>query len=361
MGALAEDMVGKVNDRSLAPLSAAKLLMNTFYQSCGAAAKIPYDTTLNGEMRGYEMIPHPFNGGRESRVKDLKAAQKSQYYLDCKSVSKPAPKCKNLCATPPSYLWGGKGIYKQSAEGIVLDLFHSESSIEKLSGHPGLDCSGFINATFATAGLRIDPELSPAKAADTVGAKAFMSFHNCFSPVTPRKANFFHPGDVIAWKKHIVMVDSSGIDPFALASIHSVEDCNDSNLDPAKFNLVVINSRGGIDPPDEKSRNIEEENPQVGVIYRKNEKQITGVGVGISRIKFGDFILSYPVEVLELAKSACFANFGEDLPLNNIKIIRHKLADPSVSVNAELDDSCRLQPEERITLEGKKCLEKCAI
>lgn len=155
---------------TLSPSDAADLLMNTFYQNCDAADLPPYLLLKHGEMRGYSLKRHPWNGGSASQVVDLTKAVESQYYLQCPQNSK-RKFCTDFCKTPPTYIWGGKGTYKKNGE---LNLFTNENSIEKISKHPGIDCSGYINAVFAIAGLKVRTDMKASKVASTTPAEWFM-------------------------------------------------------------------------------------------------------------------------------------------------------------------------------------------
>lgn len=52
----------------LNPKDAADIVINTFYQNCEAADLPPYRVLERGEMRGYQLEKHPWNGGSASKI-----------------------------------------------------------------------------------------------------------------------------------------------------------------------------------------------------------------------------------------------------------------------------------------------------
>lgn len=333
----------------LRPKDAADIVINTFYQNCEAANLPPYDILERGEMRGYELRKHPWNGGSASNVTSKSLAQSSQYYIQCPGQARPS--CLDLCKEPPTYLWGGKGVYSNEGE---LDLFRNEGSIQKLAEHPGIDCSGFVNAVFATAGLKVRLDMNAKEVAANVPASWYMRPSQCFKEVNANEG--FKSGDIISWRKHLVMIDNTSRDPFSLKDIDHIDKCSSRYLDPLKFNLVVSNSVGGVNDVN-RDGTFSTEDLHGEDNLKSLNVPITGVGVGVSKIPFGHLALKYPTEVMELAKNACYAKFGKSFRMNNINVTRHVLADEEPMPASH---ECMEDVNSRTHLKGLKCLsENC--
>lgn len=334
----------------LHPKDAADIVMNTFYQNCEAADLPPYRVLERGEMRGYELEKHPWNGGSASKIVNRQEALNSQYYIDC--PQRPKRACRNLCEQPPTYIWGGKGVYQNNGE---IDLFRNEGSIQQIANHPGIDCSGFVNASFAMAGLKVRPDKSPAEVAFGTPARWFMNPSQCFEQVDIGQP--FKPGDVISWRKHLVMVDNCSDDPFKLKRLTDVSQCTSAYLDPLSFELVVSNSVGGVNDVNRDKRFSPADLYGDDSIKSVNVP-ITGVGVGVSKIPFGDLALKYPTEIMELAKAACYAKFGRRIEHSKINVTRHVLAGKNPMPARH---SCLEPIDTRSKLKGLECLtENCS-
>lgn len=326
-------------------------VFNTYYQSCDAAGKAPYQIFEQGEMRGYSLQKHPDPDftGKVPRLDDVRLAQDSQYYLSCGSHKKVQAGCRDLCATPPTYIWGGKGIYSKNGPSFNVDPFSNHVDIENIAHHPGIDCSGYVNLIFANAGLRVQPGKPFDYVATNTGARFFMTASECFKSVVANPENtnsidFLQPGDVVAWAGHVLMVDNLGRDPFGLKDIESVKDCNNQNLKPSSFTLVMSNAVGSIiDAPKDNLNGVD-------------ITKLSGVGIGVSKWPLNQYIFRRPVEVMELAKIACYAKFGQVLPFKSTNILRHIRAN---ELSTAADDVCVARKEEQIHLEGKECLASC--
>ncbi len=331
------------------PKDAADIVMNTFYQNCEASSLPPYNILKLGEMRGYQLEKHPWNGGSVSKVVNHKEALNSQYYINCPHEDRKA--CINLCAQPPTYIWGGKGVYEKNG---TLDLFSNDKSIQEIAHHPGIDCSGFINAVFAVSGLKVRPDMSPSKVAFTTDAKWFMKPGKCFESVpidTP-----FKPGDIISWEKHVVMVDQCAKDPFGLAKLKDVSQCTSEYLDPLNFKLIVSNSVGGVNDINQDGT-FTPADLHGGPFERYANIPITGVGIGVSKVSFGQLALKYPTEIMELAKAACYAKFNKPFKHSKINVTRHILSNKKPMPSSS---PCMENLVEKPKLKGLECiLENC--
>jgi len=331
----------------LDPKVASDILINTFYQNCDASKLPPYDILQRGEMQGYKLEKHPWNGGSASKIVDKDAAKNSQYYVNCQEKAKEG--CKNLCDTPPTYIWGGKGKYSKEGE---VDIFENENSIEKIAKHPGIDCSGFVNAIFAMSGLKVRTDMKTREVAAKTPARWFMNESTCFERVDA--GSELKPGDVIAWKKHIVMVDKVTPDPFGIDHIKSHKDCKSKNIDPLKIKLVVSNSLGGIND-ENKDKKFDSSDLFGDETVKSTNVPLTGVGIGVSKVPLGHLAMKYPSQIMELAKTACLAKFGKSGKRSKIQVTRHKLAGKKDMPNSH---ACLEKMEDRVKVKGVECLTK---
>lgn len=333
------------------PKDASDIFINNFYQNCEAASLPPYDFFKEGEMEGYRLRKHAYNGGSASEVVDLRKAQLSQYYTNCDED--PKKSCIDICETPPTYIWGGKGMYDSDGE---FDTFRNDSSIQSLAHHPGIDCSGFVTGVFALAGLKVRTDMPTKKTAFNTPARFWMNTppQSCFKRVLHNEG--FEPGDVISWRKHVVMIDQMGPDPFNLAGIDDPSQCTSEYINPLSFKIIVSNSVGGVNDTDGNGHFTADDLYGDGSV-KSIDVPITGVGVGVSKVPLGQLALKYPTEIMELGKSACLAKFENYIDWKKIHVMRHKLA----NVNPRpAEHECLEKPKDRIKMKGLECLiENC--
>jgi hypothetical protein len=327
------------------PHKSARHLMNIFYQNCGASTLPPYDFINDGELKGFTYKYNPLTKGKVSEVADGTAAR-SLNYLNCSRPQK--AEGKFLCENPPSYLWGGKGFIDEAKK--TVDLFHNTYEVEDQAHHPGLDCSGFINLTFLHAGLKVDRTFPYLKSTGEISAKEFMQPLSCFKEVSIEKNHSLKNGDVIAWNKHIVMVDTVSQDPFGLRKIKTAEDCALTKLNPQNADMIIINSKGANDPEELLETDfIKHSHSLQSPIYRMKEKQ-SGVGPGITRLALAQLAYAAPVEIMDLIQTACLAKFGISISSRKIKVVRHLLAEKNPS--AEDRAACSLTGNEQVVFVG---------
>lgn len=395
------------NPRGEDVVSAAHEIMNTFYQNPRAAAIAPYETLKRGELKGYDRTRNEISKGSNSYVVDLAAARASQYYIRCAGPGAGKRTCDKLCETPPSYIWGGMGWYEPAPGKISFNVFSNFEHTRKISKHPGLDCSGLLYAVFARAGLRVTRDLTKTPSADTADntpARTYLNTENPLSCFTEIAESSVRPGDIIPWKSHILMVDTLGADPFGVSAAKSELDCSIEKLDPSKATMVVYNSKGSFDFPAEGTETpflknayyrkgfmqhilmynryieaMKRKNPsfpgttvdsqrfnavkglltmsELNKIYRTVEKgdlQLTGVGVGISRMKLAEFVIGSPSVMFELMQRACLEKVGKVLapkgePMTKlVKVARHVATFP----NARPPCECLAPDEQRVELVG---------
>jgi len=332
------------------PVTSARRLMDVMYQNCQASQLPPYDLFKDGEIRGYDLFPTPFDNGSVSHIADLSEARKTQRYLNCTGTGENSI-IDYLCEAPPTYIYDGKGSFEHRNGKVLINPFENKKAIEDIAQHAGIDCSGFINLTFALAGWRTYPNDSAEQSTAQMSAASFMKPNACFRTVQVDAGEPLHPGDILAWSTHIAMVDSIGMDPFGLKNINSPEECTVAKINPDRFDIVLIHSRGGVDRIT-KTDDLEvvETNPRVKSMVEQAKPKLTGVGIGIARERIQDILVSHPAVIMELAVSACLAKFGVHKKLFQISPIRHVLTEPGFS-QLQLDE-CRLPKEESVELIG---------
>lgn len=306
---------------AFSPISGAKRLMNIFYQNCNAYKSRPYDFIKDGELKGFRTQYNPKTNGKVS-IKINRTDDQLLNYLKCPTQST-NQHLSYLCKNTPSYLWAGKGKVDQNK----IDIFHNDSEVEEVANHPGVDCSGFINLSFLLAGLKVDTNIEFLNAPREISAKEFMRPMNCFKNIAIENGKKVHRGDVIAWSKHIVMIDTISNDPFGVNNIYSPEGCDLLKLNPNNAKMVLINSKGSNDPLSVLELEEVKLNSSLYKLIYSSLPQTTGTGPGITRLYLNQMALAYPVEIMEMIQTACLAKFNIHLNSRKWKIVRHVLAE----------------------------------
>lgn len=306
-------------------LEAAHRLMDVFYQNCHAHQKIYFK-----ELEGFSFEYNDKTNGKVSIIKNQRLAQKNDY-LRCS-------KDNYICTHPPSYLWGGKGKVTHSNQ-TIFDVTQNTNEVELMAKHPGLDCSGFVNLVFIKARLLVDHRLPFWELPYEISAKDFMQSLSCFE----EKKGEIKKGNVIAWAKHVVIVDHIGSNPFGIKQIKTPEDCNLTKLNPLKASMIVINSKGSSDPLGLLNENdLVKHNKYLQKYLKEISSQMTGTGIGISRLPLKYLTATYPNEIMELIQQKCLEKFNIYLPSRKIKMVRHK--------NEQAD--CHILEDEKISFIG---------
>ncbi len=327
------------------PHLSARQVMNIFYQNCKASKLRPYDFTKDGEALGFSYEYNPITKGKVSKVADVKKAQ-DFFYLNCSQPK--SEQGKFLCENPPSYLWGGKSFIDEQKK--TVDLFHNTDEVEPLAHHPGLDCSGFVNLTFLHAGLKVDRDFPYLKAPMEISAREFMAPLSCFKEVHIEKKQPLKDGDVIAWDKHIVMVDHVSNDPFGLKKIRTPEECDLRKLNPLKAGMIIINSKGANDPKEQLETDFVKNSLHLKNLLSNASEHLSGVGPGITRLYLSQLSIAAPLEMADLIQTACLAKFNIHIPSRKIKVVRHVLADKNPT--ADEVAHCRLSQNEQVQFLG---------
>lgn len=386
--------------------AASDQLMNSFYGNPQASSLPPYEVLKRGELKGYDRRRNEVSKGMNAFVETLIEARRSQYYIQCPGDSKRRNQCRDRCDVPPAYIWGGMGWYESNPQGgIVYNPFQNFEHTNQLTGLPGLDCSGLVHSIYSLVGLRVNRDLKKkvdAEAADNTPARTYLNTDtdsSCFTEIPPLAAEL-RLGDLIAWRTHILLVDSIGPDPFGINSIQKAEDCKIKNLRPSQATLIGMNSKGGFDfPAAEVEAEFLENTDYAQALFQKmlmhnqfaatqklqgkgllvqpfdgerlmkvrqfisdakatqierlvleQNLQLTGVGVGISKMKYGELMLSAPQPLFGLSLRACRAKFAireaTVADTNRAKVVRHLASEgraPCACLSAEKEKIILLQ------------------
>ncbi len=289
-------------------------VMATAYQSC-RVLELPAMDKNSPDVQGITRLAanHPDGIGGKRVIGDLKALQKTQYYL--RSIASESS-CLSVRDNPLIYDYGGEPLISKNTLNFFVNAGSGTSVL-------GVDCSAFVSSAIATAGLRYKPSL-PNKAIYTRQSSsqfidAVRSGFTCFDNVTVTPNQSIKPGDIVGVKGHVVVVDQTGADPFALNLVHSVQQC--LTLNYKNFNFDISQSS--------PSKN----------------------GIGINKFKISDYLDESPkmrTAFLKMAEQACLSKFqNKNLKPANKEwgFLRHKGT-----------PEC-LAP--RVSLVGESCSQSC--
>lgn len=304
--------------RTVAAMSfGAKKAMATAYQSCQSYEKPALDHNTP-KLRGikYDGM-HPDGIGRRRLIGNLSEIQASHPYLETAY----AANCRKVANNPLIYDYGGKP-YTSSAEDSALDFFQDAGSGTKVLG---IDCSGFVFSSIATAGLRIAPNTAlKAKYVHGIPARFYMNPEQnglgCFERIKVGVSGDLKEGDVIAGTGHINIVESAGADPFGINNARTETECNAITSD--NFDFVVAQSSTSIE------------------------------GVGINRMQVRDYLIESPTfdpGLEDYAKQACKARLAKKdvlLARSDLRIVRHK-------------GTAACKATKPIALVGESCITSC--
>lgn len=208
------------------------------YQSCEAGEKDPMDGETEKVVGIKRIGTHPDGVGGQRVIADLRAVQKTHYYLQTKDRSS---SCKDISSNPMIYDYGGKP-YATSDPDSALDFFKNAGSGTRVLG---IDCSAYVFSALAAAGLKIHPDKKmKAILSHGINARMYMDPANnglaCFRKATMGVAGTLQAGDIAAVPGHVVVIDSVGKDPFGIERAKTVSQC--AHLDSSGFDFVIAQS-----------------------------------------------------------------------------------------------------------------------
>lgn len=306
-----------VRSRNHPIVSGANKTLGVAYQSCEAVRK-PAMTVQTPNLQGISITgTHPDGVGRKRVIGDLPALLRTDYYIKDFQLG---ANCKDIRKSPLIYDYGGKP-HTPSA-GTSMDLFINAGDGTTVLG---IDCSGYVFTSIATAGLKLDPN-KKLKPVLVHGINAVMykepvkNGMPCFEKISVGTVGTLKAGDVAAKSGHIVIVESVGADPLGISNATTEAQCN--ALTSKNFDFIVAQSS----PSKE--------------------------GVGINKFVAKDYLLESAgmrTGFEKYAREACKAklkNSNVTLTGQEVQVIRHKMT-----------AACIDQP---VQLVGEACVSSCS-
>lgn len=203
------------------------------YQSCevlGQKALVEADPDVKGIKN---WCCHPDGIGQKRVVEDLAAVQATHPYLRAPASSN---SCIDVRRNPLIYDYGGK----PAVTGATMD-FHKNAGDGTTA--LGVDCSGYVSASLATAGLKFKSSvpLRPAQA-QIYSSGTFLnpesSGLNCLPRITLTPSSTLKDGDVVAVQGHVIILDHVGADPFGITEVKSASACAAITTEGFDFEVV---------------------------------------------------------------------------------------------------------------------------
>lgn len=305
-------------------------VINTIYQSCDA-----YSTLLRPDYCQDGFIGKNYcakSQPRNNAEGDVTAFQNPAEFFSYKVASQPGsnvmtptkpegPSCRDMNKTPPIFKWGGRPQLSNKAGRVTLNLFNNGTA-NNTSKFTTMDCSGFVTAAYAAAGLNLVAN-SPAAQATTRTLRNGEA--SCVAPVTFSANQSIQSGDIAVFaggSEHSMIFDRVGEDPFGIkdiaatpSGVSAATHCR-SKLDPANFDFVIAQSG------------------------------LYGGRTAVSQARAVDYIVNFGngmmdginAQIMQLAEDACVAKISgvsrkAERP-NAGKILRHKGASAPGCVRA---------------------------
>lgn len=297
-----------------------RLAIATAYQSCSALAQPPL-TAATPDVKGIEIYgTHPDGVGSKRRIASLTDVQNSHHYIK-NEKSYPAS-CFNVRQNPLIYDYGGKP-YATTSSSSALDFFRNNGDGTSVLG---IDCSGFVFSSYATAGLKLSSS-RPLRASDawSWGSSSYVEPQknglSCLQKISITAQKSLVPGDIIAVVGHVFIVDKVGQDPFGIKNAATVNDC--TSLKSDGFDFVIHQS--------------------------SNSKN----GIGINSYVASDYMKIAPkfkVGLEKYAYYACLAKFNKKTytpSIGTLSVVRHKGT-----------PSCQAP---RVRLAKEECVSQCSV
>jgi hypothetical protein len=346
---------------------AARTTMAVQYQSCEAPFLPPIDPLHT--TSGFTETANPLNAALVIRaITDVDEYTATHPILSELPADRPSA-CRDITVAPPMYLFGAKPRILPGPPPAA-DLFVDQSrhslcirpsgegyngaacATGRSPGVTGMDCSGFISLILMNSGLRASRDTNPSLISTSQLVAAARSSRSCFASVDLNQArnstSLLVPGDIyVVGGQHVVMVESTGTDPFGLDRLPSMVSCE--ALTPADWDFQIIHSssRGG--------------------------------AAGISRMNASEFFLEAPEfagPLIAQAQEACRIRRARAAPREALSSSSSFIPETDVgdaATGAPSSSSllirhggatrpgCETPPEERLSFEGVDCLAGCNL
>jgi len=230
------------------PLSAfgGRWAFATAYQSC-QSVQLPSMDSHTPDVQGISIVGKHSDGvGSKRMIASLSKVQSTHYYI--RDMNSYGEGCFNVRQNPLIYDYGGKP-YATTATDSPIDLFKNNGDGTSVLG---IDCSGYVFTSMATAGLRLKAGRA-LKASDSWawGSSSYVEPQDngltCLNKISVSPASTMKAGDIVAVYGHVLLIDKVGTDPFGVASAKTESDC--SKITSDRFDFVVAQSapsKGGI-------------------------------------------------------------------------------------------------------------------
>jgi len=286
------------------------------YQSCQTATQNPM-TTATPDVQGITVLGQS-GAGTIRKITGLAQFLSSNYYYQNFNLQQG---CRDIRTNPMIYNYGGKP-NTTSASNSPLDFF--TSSGEGVSPQLGIDCSGYVFSSIATAGLRMSPGVN-LKAVLVHGISSTMYMNpaqngmSCLQKVSMGISGTLKAGDILAENGHVVIIDRIGTDPLGILAVKNESACD--AISSRSFDFIIAQSSSS-----------------------KN-------GIGINKYIGSDYLNdsgAFNTGLEQYAHQACHARFAnKDVAVSSslIQVVRHTLT-----------TAC-MQPA--IPLVGESCVAQC--
>lgn len=210
-------------------------VLATAYQSC-ETLKVPALTAKTPPVQGIERYgTHPDGIGSKRRITSLSKVQSTHPYI--KVAGNGAAGCFNVHSNPLIYDYGGSAAVANN----IIDFSKNAGSGTSVLG---VDCSAYVSAAIAAGGLRYKPGLENKAIYIRQNSSKFInakqSGFSCFSNAAMTAKTSLRPGDIVAVKGHVVIIDKVGADPFGIKQIKSASKCK--SLTTKNFDFTVSQS-----------------------------------------------------------------------------------------------------------------------
>lgn len=224
----------------------ARWAFATAYQTCQSVV-LPDLNNQTPELVGIKITGKHSDGvGNKREIASLSQVQGTHPYV--KDVGSYGEGCFSVKSNPLIYDYGGKP-YGTTAADSPIDVFKNNGDGTKVLG---IDCSGYVYTSMATAGLRLKSGRA-LKASDSWawGSSSYVEPQNngltCLSKISVTPTTSLKAGDIVAVYGHVLLIDKAGADPFGIASAKTESDC--SKVKYPGFDFTVAQSspnKGGV-------------------------------------------------------------------------------------------------------------------
>lgn len=230
------------------------------YQSCDVLKLKPLTANVPNVEGIQEKCCH--GKGMMRTISNLSSLLKTNYYLQSPLTG---PQCFSIKENPLIYDYGGRPNFTRGLEG-KLDFFSNLGGTNVL----GYDCSALVYSVLLGGGLRLKSN-KPFVASDVIAAqsKQFISPEvsgwDCLKRITLKPNQSIEVGDIVSFNGHVVMIYSTGEDPFGIRNLKS---CHDVKIQSFDFNVFQSSpSKEGIGINVYEAKDYLEESEQMAEIF----------------------------------------------------------------------------------------------